>query len=386
MQNVNIIAVDWGKDARKRAAYRADLEKRVISRLAFDGSLAHLIEYAATLETPVLIGIDAAIGFPAAAWQRLSAQARHEAGTFLDFLLGPSLPGDFFDPVRTPEEWSPQRPFVRPPNGSWSLKAFVDASNHGFYRQIDKWLNGNPIFLTSGIPGSVGSGTRALWQELIALAGNPHFRVWPFHGLLGTLLTDRTPLIAEIYPKACYGIALAEALPTPLMTIAKTRLPARQAAVGRLLASGWIASRKISLNDLDAAIASEDDFDALISAATLMRLFLQNAPIESPATVDAIAEGGVLGAASLTGLPALPAATPPRQAARRQAENPSGSRIYPCPIPGCAHVFHNTRSGWDGHIGSLRQHPQWHPDLQDPEERKRLFEQEFADWFRRSHR
>jgi hypothetical protein len=383
---LNIIAVDWGKDARKRAAYRADLENRAISPCAFDGSLAHLIDYALTLEPPVLIGIDAAIGFPVAAWRKLTAQARHGATTFLDFLLGPSLPGNFFDPVRTPEEWSPQRPFVKAPTGRWSLTAFVEASDGGFYRQIDRQLNGNPIFLTSGIPGSVGSGTRALWLELIALAAESRYRVWPFHGPLRTLLERPNPVIAEIYPKACYGIALAEALPSALMTIAKTRRPARQSAISRLSASDWFASREIICNDFDAAIASEDDFDALISAAALMRLFIENAPIESPATVDPIAEGGVLGAASLAGSPALSAAPRPGKTARPQAENPSGSRTYPCPIPGCAHVFHNTRGGWDAHVASLARHPQWHPDLQDPVERKRLFKQEFADWFRRSSR
>lgn len=326
MPNVNIIAVDWGKDARTRAAYRADLEKRVISGLPFDGSLAHLIEYAATLEPPVLIGIDAAIGFPAAAWQRLSTQAPHGAATFLDFLLGPSLPGAFFDPVRTPEEWTPHRPFVQAPTGRWSLTAFVEASEGGFCRQIDQRLNGNPIFLTSGIPGSVGSGTRALWRELIAFATKTRFRVWPFHGPLGTLLEGSNLVIAEMYPKACYGIALAEALPTALMTIAKTRRPARQSAVGKLLASDWIASRKIAVKDLDAAVSSEDDFDALLSAAALLRLVLENAPIESPTTVDAIAEGGVLGAASLTGLPAPRAAPRPGPAVRPQAKSPLGSR------------------------------------------------------------
>ena len=298
---MNIIAVDWSKDPRKRAAYRADLPLRVISRHGFDGTLAHLLRYAAALRPPVLIGVDAAIGFPAAAWQRLGRQPGRGSLTFVDYLFGPSLPTDFFEAVSTPAEWSPLRPFVRPPpRQRWSLKAFEEASSNGFYRQIDTRLHAKPIFVTSGIPGSVGSGTRELWRELIALAGVLPFRVWPFHGPLHSLLESGEPVVAEIYPKACYGIALSETLPAKLTTVFKTRLPARQATLGALLAARWVAREGVIVEGADAAIQNEDDFDALISTAALMRLHLEDAPMESPGTVDAVAEGGVLGAASVT--------------------------------------------------------------------------------------
>ena len=298
---MNIIAVDWSKDPRKRAAYRADLPSRVISPLGFDGTLEHLLRYAAALTPPVLIGVDAAIGFPAAAWQSLGNRPGPGSFTFIDYLFGPSLPADFFEAISTPEQWSPLRPFVRPPPGQrWSLKAFVEASSDGFYRQIDKHLQANPIFVTSGIPGSVGSGTRALWQELIALAGVVPLRVWPFHGPLSSLLESGEPVVAEIYPKACYGIALSGTLPAELTTVFKTRLPARQATLGALLSARWVAREGVIVDGVDAAIRNEDDFDALISAAALMRLHLEDAPMESPGTVEAVAEGGVLGAASVS--------------------------------------------------------------------------------------
>ena len=101
---LNIIAVDWGKEAGKRSAYRADLPSRVISRSGFDGTLEHLLDYAASLTSPVLIGIDAAIGFPAAAWQRLGYQPGPGSVTFIDYLLDPSLPADLFEAVSGPEE------------------------------------------------------------------------------------------------------------------------------------------------------------------------------------------------------------------------------------------------------------------------------------------
>ena len=296
---MNIIAVDWSKDTGKRSAYISQPVSCTISRLPFDGSLEHLISHASSLSGPALIGIDAAIGLPYASWRRLHHGYPGPTRTFVDFLLGPSLPGGFFDPVARPEEWLPQRPFIRPPRGRWSLQAFIDASDGGLYRQIDRRLNANPIFVTSGLPGSVGSGTRALWRELMMLKDSSAVRVWPFHGPLARLLRGNRPVIAEIYPKACYGISLAESLPTPLRSIAKTKETARRQAVAELRGSGWLTSHRVTITDVDDAIANEDDFDALFSAAALTRVLLEKARFESPETTDRVAEGGVLGAASL---------------------------------------------------------------------------------------
>jgi len=379
---VNVITVDWGKDARKRSAYISQLPSRTISRLPFDGSLVHLIERASSLDGPVLVGIDAAIGFPASFWQRLHEHRPHPPRTFADFLLGSSLPTGFFEPVSTPEEWSPQHPFIRPPSGRWSLKAFVDVSRHGLYRKIDKRLHAKPIFVTSNLPGSVGSGTLALWQELIRLTGSAEFRVWPFHGTLATLLTGDEPVVAEIYPKACYGIALAKSLPAPLLPIAKTKEHARRAAIEELRDNHWLARQRVIVTDFDAAIANEDDFDALLSAAALTRMLLEDAPIESPETTDDIAEGGVLGAASLTTRVKRPAATDNlKKIGVPKLPSKQVSKAYPCPIAGCTHVFRNSRGGWDAHVGALSRHPRWHPEIVDAEERKKCFRQEFADWF-----
>mgnify|MGYP001825148851 CR=1 FL=1 len=100
---MNIIAVDWGKDVRKRSAYRAELSTRRISRLPFDGSLLSLVEYAATLEPPVLIGIDAAIGFPEISWQGLKKTNGCQSGNFIDFLPVGILPAQSFTTVSKTE-------------------------------------------------------------------------------------------------------------------------------------------------------------------------------------------------------------------------------------------------------------------------------------------
>lgn len=381
-QTVNIIAVDWAKDARKRSAYQAELATRTIARLPFDGTLAHLIEYASSLTPPVLVGIDAAIGFPILSWKRLVNNGLNQSRTFVDYLLSDSLPSDFFDPVTSPGEWTPRRPFIRPPAGPWSLKAFVEASDHGLYRQIDTRFHANPIFVTSGIPGSVGSGTRALWREIIALKDSSAFHVWPFHGPLEATLKAGKPVIAEIYPKACYGIALAESLPAPLLSIAKTRKIARQDEVAKLQDSNWLARERVTIADLDAALANEDDFDALLSAAALMRMFLENAPLESPDTVEVIAEGGMLGAASLTTSAKRVPSARRKESVALKTQSVWEPQAYPCPIPECAHVFHKSRGGWDAHVASLSRHPHWHPKIQEPVKRKLLFKQEFPDWFK----
>ncbi len=294
-----IIAVDWSKDVRKRSAYQADVSTRIVSRLALDGNLAQLVEYANSLDRGVLIGIDAAIGMPSADWERLTGGERDPGCTFVDHLLKGRLPVRFFDPVATPEQWSPARPFIRPAAGPWSMTAFIEASRGGFYRQIDRRLNGNPIFVTSGIPGSVGSGTRALWLELLAMGEKPACSIWPFHGALDHLIRAGRPVIAEIYPKVCYGIVLSDSLPCPLMSIAKTRQHAREDALARLMQTDWLETHKVQIQDAEPAIANEDDFDALVSAAALLRLVMDKAPVESLVPQGLTVEGGVLGSASI---------------------------------------------------------------------------------------
>ena len=57
-------------------------------------------------------------------------------------------------------------------------------------------------------------------------------------------------------------------------------------------------------------------------------------------------------------------------------------RTYPCPIPGCSKVYQGSRGGWDAHVGSLRIHPSWHPELQSEQDRKQTYRTEFPDFFR----
>jgi len=378
---LNIIAVDWGKNARKRSAYLAAGSTRTVSRLPFDGSLAKLLAYAADLEPPTLVGIDAAIGYPIGAWNQLAGTKSILDTTFVDFFLRSPLPEQFFEPVRTPDDWSPSRPFIRPPHGPFSLNAYIEASHDGIHRQIDRRLKANPVFIMCGMPGTVGSGTHALWQELRAEASQSAIRIWPFDGSLDQLIRSAEPIIAEIYPKACYGIALADTLPSPLITIKKTKQPAREDAIERLLPAPWVANHRVTLLDTEQAIANEDDFDALFSAAALLRLYLEDAPFESSGSDELRVEGDILGSGSI--LAGNTKTLTPRADATpkvRPVKQVSG-REYPCPIPGCDQVFHDSRGGWDAHVASPRRHPNWHPEVKGPTERKRLFKREFPDFF-----
>ena len=379
---MNIIAVDWGKDARKRSAYLASGTTRTVSQLPFDGSLAQLLVYAEDLLPPVLVGIDAAIGCPIRTWNDLRRSTSATQAGFVDFLLRGPLPDQFFEPVGTPEEWTPDRPFIQPPNGrSWSLNAYIEASDNGLYRAIDRRLNANPMFVTSGMPGTVGSGTRALWQELRTETTRSAFHVWPFDGALGELILAGKPIIAEIYPKACYGIALNESLPSQLMSIAKTRKPVREDATARLMRTHWVADHGVTIDDTQQAIANEDDFDALFSAAALLRLYLEDAPFESSGPDELCIEGDILGSGSiLAGNPKT--LTPQPDATRKVAAGKEVSgREYHCPISGCRHIFRGSCGGWDAHVASSKRHPNWHPEVKDPTERKRLFKREFPDFF-----
>ena len=296
---MNIIAVDWGKDTVKRAAFIANTTTRVVAKLKFDGTLSDLFNHSRASSEGVLIGIDAAIGFPYNAWQLMPDNILTSSQNFIEFLFGPNRPENFFNKVALVSDWSPTSPFIKPPPGKWSRSAFELASNNGLRRPIDKKLGGNPMFVTCGIPGSVGSGTLALWQELIALHAIEPYSIWPFEGQFEQLIKQKKPVIAEIYPRACYGIALSKNLPATLTKIAKTQKSPRAHAIDSLLTKPWLTEAGITINDLELAYDNEDDFDAMISALALLRLHLEHASFESLFADNEKIEGGILGSGSL---------------------------------------------------------------------------------------
>ena len=80
-----------------------------------------------------------------------------------------------------------------------------------------------------------------------------------------------------MYPRAAYATALLDAPPTsraPLV-VAKTDAGVRREAIAALRSAHWVRSLGVELRDLAQAEANEDDFDACVTAAALLRCVLE---------------------------------------------------------------------------------------------------------------
>jgi len=204
---------------------------------------------------------------------------------------------DRFEPFLTLDEWSACRPFFAVPKGVGSRTAFearMQAGGVEPLRKIEEVVQGKPAFVTSGIPGAVGCSVIDLWRDI------PRHRrdiaLWPFDGSLCALRRCREPVVAEIYPRAAYGLAIGTQPPSkrPRITVAKNRAEMRATFLS-LLASPdrWVRRQGIQLCDLDEACRSGDAFDALVAAAALLRCVLERTPLSDPRYEDAVAEGGI---------------------------------------------------------------------------------------------
>lgn len=406
-----ILCADWGKEVWKRAVYVADVESRIVRRLSADGwSVARVLAEAEqwTCAGSALATFDAPIGVPKSYLAAFNHRSARRPEDFLALLAcARSLPR-FYDATTVARDWIVDRPFFSVPAGDGGLRTYVDAAGRlgvDLYRQIDRMTGAKAVFIKSGVPGSVGSAACALWQELASqLAADRTFKVWPFEGELERLLQSTSVVVGEMYPRAAYATALLDAAPTSRapMVVAKTDAGVRHEAIATLRSAHWVCSLGVELRDLTEAEANEDDFDACVTAAALLRCVLEGAPLCPSQLESATSEGGMLGTGSVN--LRLPYQTFARRGRVRplvraafqtvgssvepvhQSPNTSvvrdSANVYRCPIAGCDKVFRGSRGGWDGHVGSLRLHPKWHPELPQAEERKRRFETDFPDFFR----
>jgi 8-oxo-dGTP diphosphatase len=298
---VPIVSVDWAKGMAGRAVYAAWPEGSAwrIARPAppRDGwRLEAILGLAESIAAPFggacLVAIDAVLGLP----DRFGAQTGREG--FPAALAALEASGALGRSVRSPDDWSTGSPFFAVGAGPGGLTRFIErAGGRGMlYRQIERATGGKPVFATSGIPGTVGSGSLALWRELLALrrAGGRAFRLWPFEIELEAIADARVPVLAESYPRACHGVALAERLPVPIQSIARTTRSDRMERLHALRRMPWFEAVSIEPGDLEAAAASGDEFDALLQAAAIVRLVESSTPLSS-SLVDARWEGGILG-------------------------------------------------------------------------------------------
>lgn len=403
------ISADWSKHPNKRAVYTADIANKRLQKEKYPGTegwnLKSLLELAKKFSQsgPVLVGVDVVLGVPQEYWQMLIKDVNTDRpDSFVQWLGGFDPCSEFFVGIcKSPEEWSIHCPWFNVQKGSGGLNSFAKKVNGDMKRRIDFKTNAKPVFAVSGIPGVVGGATRDFWRELaVCLAADRRdFSIWPFEGTLPTLLSNSGIVIAETYPRLAYAAALSDSLNTRKIDIPhKTRnkqrnLESRNLACCVLERTKWVTDKKIKLDDLNSARENEDDFDALFTAAAVLRCIVEDTDIVDPGWIDPKSEGAMLFAGPVK--PCSRAKMLKSWVKNQKIDisqfgsaiennTPSNEeREYSCPIPGCQKVFRGSRSGWDAHIVSPRKHPAWNPDVSDGKERKNLFKREHNDWFRR---
>lgn len=295
------ISADWSKDSRKRSVYVADITNRRI-RKAHPGSTGWSLDALRSLARKyssrgrVLVGVDLALGVSRGYWRRVfDGRYRRRPATFVGWLgvLDPS--GGFFETTRDPGHWRVDRPWYAIQKGRGGRGSFERQVDDRFLRRIDAATGAMPLFAVSGVPGTVGSGTRAFWQDLIPrLAGERDFAIWPFEDDLSSSRSGRRIVLAESYPGLAYAAALADCLPTPRIRIAKTRRAERDRACEILMRAAWVARHRVDLGDVGPVRDSEDDFDAHITAAAVLRCVIEDVPLASRDWIDPKVEGSML--------------------------------------------------------------------------------------------
>lgn len=271
-------------------------DSATIKPIETDITLETVLQFARTLPAPVFVGIDAALGVPARLADSIESSPTPKISTFLDWIIWLFVYGSPDEPVNTPDIWSPGQPFIAVPPGKGSKLAFSQAGIQ-MHRGVEQGLNANSPLIVSGIPGTVGSGSRELWRELSQClqTNSPDFNIWPYDGSLEKLFHQESEAhsitLAEIYPKVCYGIALAATLPTKLRAISKTKEPIRKHVIDELIG---MLDGQLEIESIEHCYRSEDDFDAMISVVAMHKLMQYPKLFFSEPDTHPM-EGGVMG-------------------------------------------------------------------------------------------
>ena len=306
---------------RKRAVYVATVDDRTVirERPPRNGwDLTGLLDLATSKKSPVLIGVDVAIGLPDEYLRLLENQKGQHFVRWL-FRQEPEFFND--PPLETPrpESWLSQ-PFFRVvsvDSGGRALNGFLTdiAERHGVkdsrrlvFREIDQEAGAQSLFVVSGIPGTVGHGTRSFWGELRNCCPRPSdrdFSVWPFeaaHPGAGTIL-------AETYPALAYAAALEPCLSRSpkRVLLTKTGKENDLRRVCALLESSdsWPGSEARFNVDRSWCAPSteqcgccprcnEDEFDAFITAAAVLRCLVSGQELCDRRWVKSKTEGSML--------------------------------------------------------------------------------------------
>lgn len=310
-----LLVADWSKEVGKRVAYHVDVVGRAIRRTdppAGGWTIQGLVDAASQHGNSVMVLIDVAIGLPAGLFKAMRDLSGESAkGHFLNFLRD-HLSGEWLGDVQFHGDWSIRSPYMHVPKGDGSLTEFKNkAAEFGvcLRRAIDLEAGGRSPLILSGIPGTVGSGSRQVIRALGGLDENK-VAIWPFDGPLAALLGSTRVIIGEIYPRALYGHALLDAPSDQrgLIALGKTKGEIRAAAITHLQSLQWHRVLDIELEPslIQRACNNEDDFDSYLSALGILRLLLEKISLEDESLqlrmceqgrplLDSIAEGGMLG-------------------------------------------------------------------------------------------
>ena len=294
------LSADWSKQSVKRSVYVADVRNRRIRRCApppEGWTVDTLLDKGRRLavDGPVLAGADVVLGVPRGYWEQARRVGGGYPGTFVDWLASLPTGGDFYETVKSPEEWRVGRPWFHVPSGAGGLNGFKRKVDGGMLRAVELETGGKPVFAVSGIPGTVGGGTREFWRELAPrLSVARDFEVWPFEGDRHFHAPTRGITLCETYPRLAYGTVLAGELPTATLAWPKTRPQWRTIACDCITRTEWVAGNEVVLEDVGRARDNEDDFDALFTAAAVLRCLLENRPLCRADRVDEVAEGSML--------------------------------------------------------------------------------------------
>ena len=255
-----------------------------------------MLDLARMLAGRVLIGVDVGMGVSRGFWRLVLASCNGSPpDSFLHWLASIDPDSGFFETVAQPEEWSTRRPWFAVGKGPGGLTSFTRNTGDNLHRRLAAATTAKPIFAVSGIPGSVGSGTREIWRELVPLLRKPRdFAVWPFEGDTEFGHPRHDILLAETYPGLAYAAVLADTLPAARLVIAKRNRAQRIKACKRFAAADWVREGGVELPDLKEARADEDDFDALFTAAAVLRCAVESVPIVFPRWIDNKVEGSML--------------------------------------------------------------------------------------------
>lgn len=295
-----IICADWSKNAHKRAAFEVLVNRRLVRRVVDDVStVQRLFDYATLTDDQALVAFDAPSGVPDSFITAVRARgSRTVVDGFVDWLLTASL-GD----CTNASDWCVDTPFFQVPKGKGALRSFENAARNSgvaLRREVEVRTGGKSVFVTGGVPGSVGAAARDIWLGLVdARKATKRFRIWPFEGATEEMTTMDGVVVAEIYPRAAYATALIDAAPRARLRIAKSNADIRKLAIRRLTETRWVERTEAKFENLDRAAENEDDFDAMMTGAALLRCVIEDLPLWDSGLISRSTEGGILATGSI---------------------------------------------------------------------------------------